>query len=97
MPRSYMKKRERKKMDEKNGVCPLLALGVGKEGQVLGLDFPNSVKRRLLELGFSKGTRVCCIGKGPLGEPRAFFVRDRIVALRGRDASKIYITVKKEK
>ena len=84
-------------MDEKNGVCPLSALGVGNEGVVLTLDFQAGVKRRLSELGCSKGACVCPIGKGPLGEPRAYFVRDRIIALRDKDASKIYITVKRGK
>ena len=84
-------------MDEKNGECPLSALGVGKTGRVFRIDFSGGVKRRLLELGFNRGTRVLCIGKAPLGEPRAYFVRDRIVALRNKDAAKIYITVKREK
>jgi len=47
------------------------------------------MRRRFLDLGFLRGEEVRCVGKSPLGDPRAYLIRGKTVALRQRDAEGI--------
>jgi len=60
----------------------VLELGAGLQG--LG-------RRRLLDLGFTPGAAVTVEMQGPFGEPRAYRVRQSLVALRLEQASQIKV------
>ena len=45
--------------------------------------------RRLLDIGFTEGTRVQCLYAAPSGEPRAYLVRGAVIALRREDAARV--------
>ncbi len=51
----------------------------------------GSMRRRLLDLGLTQGTQVMCVGKSPLGDPKAFLIRGAVIALRQEDCEKILI------
>lgn len=51
----------------------------------------GAMRRRLLDLGLVPGTRVVCIGKSPLGDPVAYAVRGKVIAIRKRDADKVIL------
>ena len=44
---------------------------------------------RLRDLGMTEGTRVKCLGAGPLGDPAAYLIRGAVVAIRKKDAARI--------
>ncbi len=69
----------------------LSALSVGEEGCVRALLCDGGIRRRLLDIGLIPGTKVVCIGRSPLGDPRAYSVRGKTVAVRAVDAAKIII------
>ncbi|MBQ5778160.1 MAG: ferrous iron transport protein A [Oscillospiraceae bacterium] len=69
----------------------LSSLSVGEECCVSALLCDGGIRRRLLDIGLIPGTRVVCIGKSPLGDPTAYSVRGKTVALRAADAAKIII------
>lgn len=46
----------------------------------------GSMRRRLLDMGFTKGASVQCLFKGPSGDPTAYMVRRAVIALRKEDA-----------
>lgn len=68
-------------------------LKVGEYGTVVSLDTDEKIKRRLLDIGLVPGTKVECLLKSPLGEPKAYNIRGCILALRSEDTKKISITM----
>lgn len=65
---------------------PLNATGVIKDVKCDG-----NIKRRLLDMGLVKGTKIIPVLVSPSKDPRAFFVRGTIIAIRKEDAEKIQI------
>ena len=69
----------------------LSELNAGEDAQVAKLLVNGSMRRRLLDIGVSPGTRVSCIGKSPFGDPSAYLVRGCAVAIRRKDAERVII------
>lgn len=69
----------------------LAEASVGKNYVIIGLDSVGAKRRRLMDLGFAKGACVTCLGKSPLGDPKAYLVRGAVIALRKRDASDVFV------
>ena len=69
----------------------LTAMKVGDRGIVTRLTHPGPIRRRLIDVGFSAGTVISCLGKSPLGDPIAYAVKGTVIALRQEDAEQIYI------
>lgn len=84
-------KSERNGDAKKMTVKTLRELSVGDECRIVGTAFRNSEKRRMLDLGIVRGTRVKALQKSPCGDPVAYTVRGAVLAIRGADAEKIYI------
>ena len=53
----------------------------------------GNIKRRLLDLGLVKGTKIVPILVSPVKDPRAFLVRGSIVAIREEEAENIEVTL----
>lgn len=51
----------------------------------------GDMRRRLLDIGLTPGTRVECIGKSPGGDPKAFLIRGAVIAIRAEDAARIIV------
>lgn len=69
----------------------LSELEVGDVGTLVSLGERQSLKNKLMNLGFTRGTEIECIGKSPLGDPMAFLIRGGVVALRCEDCFEILI------
>ena len=69
----------------------LSALAVGEEGKVSFLFCDGSIRRRFLDVGLVPGTIVLCVGQSPLGDPKAYVIRGKTIAIRKSDANKIII------
>ncbi len=69
----------------------LKSLDLGKTGKILRLSARGDTERRLLDLGFTAGTKVCCLLDSPSGGIRAYQVRGAVIALRSTDAETIKI------
>ena len=63
----------------------------GELGKVLELKNSGDIRRRLMDIGFTSGTVVECIGKSPLGDPTAYLVKGSVIALRSEDSAKIML------
>ena len=70
---------------------PLNQLPIGQEAVVEELITHTSERRRMLDLGLVKGTRVKALQKSPSGDPVAYFIRWAVIALRTEDAQKIIV------
>ena len=64
-------------------------LPAGRSADVAQMDAPGPMGRRLLDIGFTEGTRVQCLYAAPSGEPRAYLVRGVVIALRREDAARV--------
>lgn len=81
MPKTKIMKNEKR----------LSELSVGECGRVSKLFTTGSMRRRFLDVGLTPGAVVRCVGKSPLGDPRAYIVRGCEIAVRCRDADGIII------
>lgn len=66
-------------------LCP------GEIAVVKNLNSKGPLRRRLLDMGLVKGTRVECLGMSPGGDPKAFLIRGAVLALRAGDCRDIVI------
>ena len=46
----------------------------------------GNIRRRLLDLGLVKGTKITPVFKSPSGDPTAFEIRKTLIALRKEDS-----------
>lgn len=67
----------------------LAELSEGESLRVTKISGEEAFLRRLLDLGIIEGVVIDCIGKSPLGEPKAYRVRGCVLALRRQEAEKI--------
>ncbi len=63
----------------------------GDEVLIKSLSLEGTMRRRLLDLGFVRGSELKVIQKSPLGDPMAFRVSDTTIALRKEESSKIIV------
>lgn len=63
----------------------------GQRARVIGLTASSSMRRRLLDIGLVKNTLVECVGRSPVGDPKAFCIRGAIIAIRADDCRSILI------
>ena len=76
-------------MNEK--MMPLSHLACGARGWVSSVCCTSGMRRRLLDVGLIPGTEVVCLGASPLGDPRVYLVRGKMIAIRSRDAGSVVI------
>ena len=71
----------------------LLELTYGEEAEILGIDesCKGEVRRRLLDLGFVRGTKITVQNISPLSNPVAYSLRNTLIALRNEQAACILI------
>lgn len=63
------------------------------EGLVDTLNCRGAIRRRLLDLGIVKGTKILPVFKSPSGDPTAFLIRGSLIALRKEDANLILVNI----
>jgi ferrous iron transport protein A len=64
---------------------------VGTSAQILRLHGQGAVKRRIMEMGLTKGTEIYVRKVAPLGDPIEITVRGYELTLRKADASLIEV------
>lgn len=67
----------------------LYELPLNKIGIIDNLNCNGNIRRRLLDLGLVKGTKIIPIFKSPSGDPTAFEIRKTLIALRKEDTKLI--------
>ncbi len=67
-----------------------------KENQIAtitGIDDTCTLSRRLFDMGFIAGQNIACINVGAFGSPIAYNLRGCKVALRKKDADKVWVVL----
>lgn len=60
-----------------------------EKGIVEKVNCDHSQHRRLLDLGFVNGNEILCVGKSPLGDPKAYQIRGAVIAIRKKEGKDI--------
>lgn len=79
-----------------NGEFSLARLLPGETAELVRLEQGCGMRRRLLDMGLTPGTRIECVGVSPGGDPRAFIVRGAVLALRREDCRSIILRTAEE-
>ena len=73
--------------------CSLNELNPGETAVVKELKTRGSIRRRLLDIGLVKDTKIECVGKSPAGDPAAFLIRGALIAIRSEDMKDIVVRI----
>ncbi len=65
--------------------------GIGSTVKVVKLHGEGAVKRRIMDMGITKGVQIRVIKTAPLGDPIEITVRGYELSLRKEDAEKIEV------
>lgn len=80
-----------------NETCKLSELKVGQAGVVLSFDNENkALRRRLLDMGITKGVSIDVKMISPLGDPISIGLRGYQLCLRKTDMENILVKVTKD-
>lgn len=63
----------------------------GECASVESLEALGSMRRRLLDIGLTKNTKVECLGRSPGGGMYAYLIRGAVIAIRTEDSRKIKV------
>ncbi|BDM75144.1 FeoA family protein [Lactococcus garvieae] len=74
-------------------LVPLSSLNIGQSGVVRLLEGQGEIKRRLMDMGITRGTSISVHKLAPLGDPMELHLRGYSLSLRKEDAEKIKIVV----
>lgn len=77
----------------KEKIVGLSHLSVGQTGIVRLIDAAGEIKRRLMDMGITRGTSVYVQKLAPLGDPMELHLRGYSLSLRKIDAEKIKVVV----
>ena len=69
----------------------LSELPLNTVGIIADLNCSGNIKRRLLDLGLIKGTKIIPVFKSPSGDPIAYEVRNTLIAIRKEDSENIIL------
>jgi len=64
-------------------------LAVGQKGSVKAINAPKQLKRRLMDMGFTRGVGVEVVKMAPMGDPMEISVRGYHLCLRKAEARSI--------
>ena len=68
----------------------LSSLPPGIAATIESLDSPTAVRRRLLELGLTPGSRVCVVRRALFGDPIELRIRGYLLSLRREQADLVH-------
>ncbi|MCP3986301.1 MAG: ferrous iron transport protein A [bacterium] len=70
----------------------LSGLPIGAAATVIAVDAAEPLGTRLRDLGLHPGTKVICLRRAPLGDPRIYELRGVQLCLRGSEARKVRVS-----
>jgi Fe2+ transport system protein FeoA len=71
----------------------LLDLKLDKIGTINNINCAPEIKKRFLDLGFIKSTKITPVLTSPAGNIRAYLIKDTLIAIRNQDAANITLSL----
>lgn len=66
-------------------------VGVGEDATVVGLAGEGAVKRRIMDMGITKGVKIHVVKVAPLGDPIQITVRGYELSIRKQEAAGVIV------
>ena len=66
-------------------------LNIGDRCKIKDINISGNMYRRLLDIGLIEGTEVECVGMSPTGDPKAYYIRGAIIAIRNENTKNIKV------
>lgn len=67
-------------------------LSPGEKAVVYKLNANSDIRRRFLDIGLVENTKVECVGKSPMSNPKAYLIRGAVIAIRDEDCRDVFIS-----
>lgn len=67
------------------------SLNVGENGVIKKIYGKKDIKHRLLDIGLINDSKIECVMISPLQDPKAYWIKGTLIALRQDDARNIFI------
>lgn len=64
---------------------------IGQKAIIKKINANENIKRRLLDIGLTPGTEIECSLSSPSGNPKAYFIRGTLIAIRNEDTNNIIV------
>ncbi len=82
-----------KQEEPEEDMSRLSSLLVGEKAEIIGIssEYRGAGRRRLLDLGFVPGTTVLPNFASPMNNPKAYLIRDTVIALRNEQADLVLV------
>lgn len=74
-----------------DSVITLQSLPIGQMAKVKKVNGEGPVRRRLMDMGITKGVAITAVKRSPLGDPIEFRLRGYSLSLRGSEAALIEV------
>lgn len=71
----------------------LSSLHIGQKAEVVGIRGSGSSRKRMIDMGMTRGTEVEVLGKAPLGDPIEFRLKGYHLSLRKAEADQILVNI----
>jgi len=68
----------------------------GQKGVVLSIKGSGATRRRIMDMGIVRGSKMKVIRRAPLGDPVEFEIRDYNLTLRKKEADSILVSLEVE-
>ncbi|MEA2090330.1 MAG: FeoA family protein [Thermoproteota archaeon] len=65
----------------------------GEKGVVTRVVGAGATRRRMLDMGLVKNTKITVVRRAPLGDPVEFLLKEYNLSLRREEAEKVYVLV----
>ena len=66
-------------------------LKINESAYIDKINIIDNYRRRLLDLGFVKGSKITALYRSPSGNPTAYMIKGAVIAVRNEDAKNILI------
>jgi len=65
----------------------------GQKGIIVSIKGSGATRRRIMDMGIVRGSKIKVIRRAPLGDPVEFEIRDYNLTLRKKEAESIYVSL----
>ena len=74
-----------------NKLISMNKLDTGDTATVKINNAPESIRRRLMDIGLTSNAKIECVGKSPMGDPAAYLINGSVIAIRAADCKDILV------
>lgn len=74
-----------------NSIIRMNEIDVNRKATVKAIDTCGEIRRKLMDMGLAENTQIECVGKSPLGDPKAYLICGAVVAIRAADCREITV------